>query len=310
MQKFGESNVSEMPIQRFLRDLQSVADLHVEKYGESLSDWMEVADTEALKLQSRLEITKKTALWVTLISIALLAALAVLLRTPAPQVLCPFAVFLMILFNDRQRKGRDVFRFTSLRLLAETLRIIQAVQNMPTQLAMVLASRSLSTHAVVELAAAGCEASKQLISTNVPDVQTLENSDPWTNWMDGQKVYYANASVRERGRAQRARKVFNLAFGFVGLVGAIAGIWSLYVPAIVSSDNFRIVMALTSAIGSSGLAYINNVRDKKAFDQSFDYEHMTQVYENTRTDFESVLVSESMSEHVRWALRMASHFKH
>lgn len=310
MHKVVTSQTVESPILHFLRDLQCVSGRDSDRSAQSLSEWMEIADAEAIKLQRSLESTKTSALWVTLISIVLLAALAVVLRTPAPQVLCPFAVFLMILFNDGLRSGADVFRFTSLRLTAETLRIIQAVQNMPTQLGMVLSSRSLSRHAVVALASNACEASKQLISSKNPDVQARDSSDLWTHWANGQKAYYAKAAARERSRAQHARKIFNAAFGFVGLVGIFAGIWSLYDPTRLSSDSFKIVMALASATGSSGLAYINYVRDKKAFDQSLDYGHLAQVFDFTGAEFESVLVNESMIEHVRWALRMAGHFKH
>ena len=164
MQKEQTLPVAAPEINAFLRELQDLSGRSVGPSSQSLSAWMEVADTSAIEIRQRLDQTKNTALCVTLFSIFCLAVLAVVLRTPAPQVLCPFAVFLMILFSDRQRCRADVFRFTALRLTAETLRIIQAVHFKPDSLAMVLSSRRLSTHAVVELAAKACEASRLLLA--------------------------------------------------------------------------------------------------------------------------------------------------
>lgn len=278
--------------------------------NQSLSAWMKVADTSAMEVQHSLEQIKNTALRVTLASIVCLAVLAVVLRTPAPQVLCPFAVFLMILFSDWQRKQSDVFRFTALRLAAETLRIIQAVQHKPDQIAMVLSSRRLSTHAVVSLAAKACEASRVLLADKQQQPNEHVGKGFWSAWTSEQGAYYGSASAREKNRAMRARSVFNAAFGFVGVVGVAAAIWSLSAPAQMATDAFRILMAIASATGSCGLAYMSYVRDRKAFDQSLDYGHMCRVFRYDKPDFESIAVNESMSEHVRWALRMAGHFEY
>lgn len=293
----------------FLRELQGVSRRTVDPANQSLSAWMEVADTSAIEVQYRLDRTKNAALRVTLVSIVYLAVLAVVLRTPAPQVLCPFAVFLMILFSDWQRCSADVFRFTALRLAAETLRTIQAVQHKPNQLAMVLSSRMFSTHAVVSLSSKACEASRTLLAGNAQRARELEGQGFWAAWMSEQGAYYGKASAREKSRAKWARNVFNTAFGFVGFVGLAAAIWSLSAPDQMSTDAFRIFMAVASATGSCGLAYMSHVRDKKAFDQSFDYGHLSQVFRHDGPDFESIVVNESMSEHVRWALRMAGHFE-
>ena len=277
--------------------------------NQSLSGWMKVADTSAIEVQHSLEQIKIMALRVTLAAIAGLAVLAVVLRTPAPQVLCPFAVFLMILFSDWQRKQADVFRFTALRLTAETLRIIQAVQYMPDQLAMVLSSRRLGTHAVVSLAEKACEASRVRLAEK--QAQQIENSgsDFWSAWTGEQGAYYSSAFAREKRRAKRARGVFNVAFGFVGVAGITAAIWGLSNPDQVGTDAFRILMATASAAGSCGLAYMSYVRDKKVFEQSLDYGHMCRVFHHDRPDFKSITVNESMTEHARWALRMAGHFE-
>ena len=293
----------------FLQELQGISGLSLDLGRQSLTAWMEAADAAAMEVQRRLDRTKNTALRVTLASIGCLAVLAVVLRTPAPQVLCPFAVFLMILFNDWQRSQRDVFRFAALRLTAETIRIIRAVQYKPDQLAMVLSSRMFSTHAVVSLAARSCDAGRTLLAANTQEVRERESHGFWAAWISEQAAYYDKASVREKGRAKWARNVFNTAFGFVGFVGIAAAVWSLFAPAQIATDGFRILMAVASATGSCGLAYMSHARDKKTFDQSLDYGHMSRVFRHVGPDIESITVNESMSEHVRWALRMAGHFE-
>ena len=293
----------------FLQELESVSGRSLDLGSKSLAVWMEAADALAVEVQHRLNQTKNTALRVTLVSIVCLAFLAVVLRTPAPQVLCPFAVFLMILFSDQQRGQADVFRFTALRLAAETIRIIQAVQYKPDLLAMVLSSRRFSTHAVVSLASKACEASQTLLAGNAQHAIEREGQGYWAAWISEQEAYYRKASVREKSRAKWARCVFNAAFGFVGFVGVAAAVWSLSAPAQMSTNAFRIFMAVASATGSSGLAYMSYVRDKKVFDQSFDYGHMAHVFQSQGPDFEGVVVNESINEHARWALRMAGHFK-
>ena len=75
---------------------------------------------------------------------------------------------------------------------------------------------------------------------------------------------------------------------------------------------------MASLIGSCGLGYINFVRDLKAFDQSFDYDHMYQVlsgsinsreFPHNGEPFERLVVTATLKERMRWALRMAGHFK-
>ena len=309
MQKEQTLAVAAPEISAFLRELQDLSGHSPVPSTHSITEWMEVADTSAIEVQQRLDRTKNIALRVTLLSIFCLAVLAVVLRTPAPQVLCPFAVFLMILFSDRQRCKADVFRFTALRLTAETLRIIQAVHYKPDSLAMVLSSRMFSTHAVVSLAAKACEASRLVLAVEPKQANNYESRAVWSAWIDEQKAYYGKASAREKNRAKWARGVFNAAFGFVGFVGIAAVVWGLSAPTQLATDAFRIFMAVAAAIGSCGLAYMSHVRDKKAFDQSFDYGHMSRVLGREVTDFERIAVNESISEHVRWALRMGGHFE-
>ena len=95
----------------------------------------------------------------------------------------------------------------------------------------------------------------------------------------------------------------------MGFVGIAAAVWSLFAPAQIATDAFRIFMAVSSATGSCGLAYMSYGKDLKAFDQSFDYRHMSRVFRHDGPEIESITVNESMSEHVRWALRMAGHFE-
>lgn len=300
---------SAQAINAFLQELQCVSGRSVNPGSQLLATWMEAADASAIEIQHRLNRTKSTALRVTFVCIVCLAVLAVVLRTPAPQVLCPFAVFLMIVFSNWQRCSADVFRFTALRLAAETIRIIQAVQSKPDQLAMVLSSRKFSTHAVVSLAAKACEASGVLLAGRHQQANESKGHSFWAAWISEQATYYAKASAREKSRAKWARNVFNAAFGLVGFVGIAATVWSLYAPTQMATDTFRIFMAAASATGSCGLAYMSHVRDMKAFDQSLDYVHMSRVFQHDSPNFESIAVNESMSEHVRWALRMAGNFE-
>lgn len=294
----------------FLQDLGGVSGQLADPSIQSLTSWLELADTSAMQVQRRLDRTKNLALRVTLFCIVCLATLAVVFRTPAPQVLCPFAVFLMILFSDWQRSQQDVFKFAALRLAAETIRVIQAVQGNPEQLALVLSSRRFSNHAVVSLAAKACEASRVFLASNRKQVSEDLSQSFWAVWLSEQRTYYSKAFARERSRAKQARNVFNTAFGFVGFAGVAATIWSLSTPVDINTDAFRIFMAIASAAGSCGLAYMSYIRDKKAFDQSLDYGYMSRVLRHdSLDDFESIAVNESMSEHVRWALRMAGHFE-
>jgi hypothetical protein len=162
---------------------------------------------------------------------------------------------------------------------------------------------------VGSLATRACEASRTLLAGNAQKACEHKSQGYWLAWISEQGAYYGKASAREKSRAKWARSVFNAAFGFVGFVGLTAAIWSLSTPAHMATDAFRVFMAVASAAGSCGLAYMSHVRDKKAFDQSFDYRHMANVFQLQRPDFESVVVNETISEHARWALRMAGHFE-
>lgn len=298
---------AEEAVEFFLQNLKRDSRCDKNSAASAVSDWMVLADESAINFQRRLDATKNVSLRITLVSILCLATSALLLHTPAPQALCPFAVFLMILFNDRQRKRSDVFHFASLRLVAETLRIIQAVRYKPVQLAMVLSSRNLSTHDVVSLSAQACEACKSVFKVDPIQEAEKPGQEAWSEWVSGQTEYYEKAAAREQRHGRRARMVFNTAFSFVGFVGVVAGLWSYINPAAMTSETFRIWMAAAAATGSCGLAYMSHVRDKKAFDQSFDYRHMIRVFKSEKMSEDSVLVNESINEHVRWALRMAGH---
>lgn len=308
MESITQNKDSDAAVELFLCNLRRHSG-RVDEHMVTLSDWIASTDQAAINLQRRLDATKDVALCITLVAIVCLAALAVLMRTPAPQVLCPFVVFLMLLFNDKQRKADAVFHFASLRLAAETLRTIAAVRRKPDQLAMVLSARNLSTHGVVTLSAQACEACKGVFGADSANTVAVAAQEDWSDWVKGQGKYYEQAAVREKRRGQRARKVFNSAFFFVGCAGVVAGFWSYFNPAAMATDGFRILMAAASATGSCGLAYMSHVRDKKAFDQSFDYVHMSEVFDSKASKADSVLVNESINEHIRWALRMAGHMQ-
>lgn len=285
-----------------------------------IEDYFTDADSRAMDLQAMLVKEQKKGLTVALTSIFLLAISAYLFRTASLQVLCPVAVFLMIQYLDRLRKSKTTFHFVSSRLTAETLRVMGAVRSKPLLLDLIVSTRSLSTHPVAEESARACELTTALLNIRLSsDEEKLEPiANFWGNWLEDQTKYYLKASTRELARSKRGITTFNRAFTLVALIGLGASVWSVFDPAAVGSDGFRALMAIASLIGSSGLAYINFVKDRKAFDQSFDYDHMYQVLAgniNPRVGaregelFERMVVTETLNEHLRWALRMAGHFK-
>jgi hypothetical protein len=255
---------------------------------------------------------------VAIFSICLLAVAAFLMHTPAPQVLCPVAVFLMIQYLDRLRKSELTFHFASFRLAAETLRLMGASRNKTAVKDLIFSTRSLSTHSVADESARACEAAYGLLCTEAEKVVVPASPNHWDKWLLDQTEYYARASSRERLRSRHGLWVFNTAFTIVAAVGLSACIWSLVDLGAVASDLFRALMAVASVVGSCGLAYINFVKDRKVFDQSIDYERMHMVLTGTINPrvsdrvgeiFERMVVMETMNEHMRWALRMAGHFK-
>jgi|GEM_PF-5047401 len=240
------------------------------------------------------------------------------MRTPAPQVLCPVAVFLMIQYLDYLRKSELTFHFASFRLATETLRVLGACRDKLELMELIFSIRSLSTHSVADESARACEAAYGLLGTEAEKVVVPGSPNHWDKWLLDQTEYYAQASSRERLRSRHGLWVFNTAFTIVAAVGLSAWIWSLVDPGAVLSDLFRALVAVASVVGSCGLAYINFVKDRKVFDQSIDYERMHMVLTGTINPrvsdrvgeiFERMVVMETMNEHMRWALRMAGHFK-
>lgn len=285
---------------------------------DSLEGHFFAVDSKAIGSQQQLVFCQKRGLIVAVLSIFLLATFAFVMHTSAPQVLCPVAVFLMIRYLDRLRKSELTFQFASFRLTAETLRVMGAVRNKPALLEFICATRSLSTHTVADESAKACGQCAGVLRGEASTVKDPSIAGYWNNWLTEQTEYYARASNRERLRGRRALSVFNTAFTFVAVVGGAASVWSLVDLSATSSVWFRALMAVASVVGSCGLAYISFVRDRKAFDQSFDYERMHQVLSGTinsrvrdRTGdvFERMVVTETLNEHMRWALRMAGHFK-
>jgi hypothetical protein len=285
-----------------------------------IEDYFANADSRAMRLQANLVKDQKNALTIALVFIFLLAISAYLLRTVSLQALCPVAVFLMIQYLDRLRKSKTTFLFVSSRLTAETLRVMGAARSKPLLLDLIVSTRGLSTHLVAKESADACEVSKALVSAHSSRSEKTPGSsaDFWGDWVREQTKYYLKAGTREVARSKKGISIFNLAFTLVALIGIVASIWSVFDASAVGSDVFRALMAIASLIGSCGLAYINFVKDRKAFDQSFDYDHMYKVLSgniNPRVVaregalFERMVVTETLNEHLRWALRMAGHFK-
>lgn len=273
-------------------------------------------DTKAVGLQRQLACKQKMGLVLTFFAVFIFGTFGLVLRTPALQVLCPVAVFLLIQYLDNVRKSERTFKFASLRLAAETLRLMVAARDNSGLMEFIFSARGLSTHPVANESAAVCNHNAVLLASEVTDDASRSNS--WEDWLEQQTAYYANSSKREQARSRHGLRVFNTAFFIVALIGAGAFGWSLYDPNAAASDLFRSLMAAASVIGSCGLAYISFVRERKAFDQSFDYERMYQVLSGAvdhrvtaraGTIFDRMVVTETLNEHLRWALRMAGHFK-
>lgn len=140
----------------------------------------------------------------------------------------------------------------------------------------------------------------------------------WDNWFEEQTKYYLKVSTTKIARSKKSIMTFNLAFTLVALIGLGASVWSVFDPAAIGSDGFRALMAIASLIGNCGLAYINFVKDRKAFDQPCDYDHMHKVLSgninplvSTREGelFERMVVTETLNERLCCALCMACHLK-
>jgi hypothetical protein len=285
-----------------------------------MKDRFAEADSRANALQGQLASNQEIGLKITMAIIFSLALSAFAARMPSLQVLCPVAVFLMIQYLGHLRNSKSTFKFVSARLTAETLRVMFASQGKHQLLNMIVSTRSMSTHPVAEESVRAsesfCDLQKQ--GSSYEATGKAVNTDFWDKWLEEQTAYYASASSRERQLGKRGVWIFNSAFSLVALVGLGASFWTIFDPSAAGSESFRALMAFASFIGSCGLAYINFVKDRKAFDQSFDYDHMYQVLAgniNPRAKtlegdvFERLVVSESLNENMRWALRMAGHFK-
>lgn len=267
-----------------------------------------LADRDAILLRRDLDSRRHTAVASTCGCITLMAAAAVVLRNAAPQVLCPVAVFLMLLYFDHLRRSPLVFRLVSTRLLAETLRVMQAAGSHPQLLRDVVDWRALSTHPIAEAAARAAR-----MPASAPE---SKDEDHWAEWLRGQQVYYRAAHRREQEKAWRARLLFNCAFTFVGLIALVAGGWAAVDASATATDTFRFLLAMASAVGSVALAFSNLVREQKAFEQSFDYGHLSDLFarlgegaaEPARDTVHRTLLRASLDEHARWALRVAGHF--
>ena len=235
---------------------------------DCIEDYFADADSRAMHLQTNLVKEQKNGLTIAFASIFLLATSAYLLHIASLQVLCPVAVFVMIQYLDRLRKRRTTFHFVSSRLAAETFRVMGAVRSKPLLLDLIVSTRSLSTQPVAEESARACEAINVLLSPNLssPEAKTEQRANFWDNWLEEQTKYYLKASKREIARSKKGITTFNLAFTLVALIGLGASIWGFFDPAAFGSDGFRALMAIASLIGSCGLAYINFVKDRKAFD--------------------------------------------
>lgn len=274
------------------------------------ADSFATADRDAVLLRRELERRRHAAFAATCGCITVMAAISVLLRNPAPQVLCPVAVFLMLLYFDRLRSSPLIFLLASTRLLSETQRVMQAAQAHPQLLRDAIDWRSLSTHPVTASAAL---AARTLVSS--PPVGICE-VDHWGDWLKGQQAYYCAAHSREQKKAWRARLLFNCAFGLVALIALGAGTWATVDKSASATDSFRFLLAAASAVGSVALAYSNLVREQKAFEQSVDYGHLSGLFVNLGQDAEKAtsdtarrtLLHASLDEHARWALRVAGHF--
>jgi hypothetical protein len=281
---------------------------------ETLEGWYALADLTALNEQKRLATSQRHGLAITVCAIVALASAAFFWGNPVPQVLCPVAVFFFILYLDRLRRSTDSFRFAALRLAAETLRILLAVRERPALFVRALEEGRRGSHAVRELASMACDAVLETFPDTLVEGVSQHTTRAWKNWLNEQVVYFREARQREQERARWGKRIFSTAFWGVAFIATGLGVWVwLYQPA-SAAPLFRGLLALAAACGSTGLAVINYVRERKAIDQSFDYAHMCRRFESypkskvEAPESDLALVSEAMAEHGRWAVRMAGHF--
>lgn len=272
--------------------------------------WFQVIDARAVELSTSLRQQRTFALASTLLAIVGLAALAVGSGQSAPLSLCPVAVFVMILYLDRLRQHESLFTMASLRLTAETLRLLKATAARPLEHAWLKTTRRSSQHAVTQLAARAVDAFEATEVSRVHDV------NQWGEWLSSQRDYYEGAKAREFRRAHTGRWLFIVAFSAVGVIGVVVTLLGWLDPSVSQAPWARYALALAAALGSAGLACINIVRDMRAFDHSLDYAHLCKVFHTGLTqpdaswpDIGLSVVREAASEHERWALRMAGSAK-
>lgn len=272
--------------------------------GEGAATALEAADRLAIFFQSRLFASQQHALGLALAWITFLALCACLTLNPLFTLFGPVAVFAMILRFDAIRQSAPVFRFAALRLAAETLRVLMALEGKADLRQWVLTQRLHSAHAVADLAKA---ATTSLSETTLA---TPAFGDAWSGWREGQALYFARASAREARLSRRARLGFRGAFSLVALVGLGLGVWILIDPQAAMQPLYRQGLAAASGLGSAGLAWITLARERKCFEQSIDYGHMHGLFtDGSGEGHDGLLVCEAVAEHTRWAVRMAGHFR-
>ena len=270
----------------------------------TVKDATDKVDHLAIEANRRLFNRQQVALWFTLGVITVLTLVAAITLNPLPSVFCPVVVFALVLRLEGIRHSSDVFQLASFRLAAETLRLFAAVAEKPELRTWMLTQRMLSAHAVTALArlATAFVAAEQKSDANL-------DRDPWLSWREEQTAYFTRASSREKQRSLRARKIFRVAFIAVAVMGFAAAIWQLADPGAASQHLYKQALAVASAIGSGGLAWITLARERKCFEQSIDYDYMQELFVHTKEEEADLLLCEAMAEHARWAVRMAGHFR-
>jgi hypothetical protein len=272
---------------------------------------MTQADDAAQRLQAQVQRRRRHAIRFAFGALAALAAMSLTIGHPAPLIFCPVVVYLMIRQLEALRMQPALFHFVSLRLCAETLRLLIAVRGDVALLDWMLKARKAAAHEVSALAALASQTFEQVVAVN-----KVPSGDTWTPWDEEQRAYFDKAEARERARATRGRRVFNGAFVAVGLIGMVTLAIALAAPGMTLLSSLVLLLtAMASTVGGCGLAYVSYVRDMRAFDHSFDYLHMKAVfaaYPHDPLDLESSrlrLLREAANEQERWALRMAGHFR-
>lgn len=284
---------------------------------------LDATDRLAKLFQLKLFARQQQALWITLIGIAILVVLACVTSNSLFTLFGPVVVFVMILRFDAIRQSATVYQFAALRLAAETIRVLMALDGKPQLRNWVLTQRLHSAHAVASLAT---EATASLGGETQADAQILDEmstksqapaktppeiptQDVWSNWREEQSAYFGLASAREAARSRRARRGFYGAFTLVALTGFSLGCWMLLDPQAAGKPLYREILAAASGCGSAGLAWITLARELKCFEQSIDYRHMHELFESKSGGVQDgTLVCEAVAEHTRWAVRMAGHF--